>query len=318
MGKTVLVIDKNSAVQAITSTALEPLGVNIQGVTDPSNLLNTIRSATPTPSVILASEDMPSFDPCELFIRIRRDKSLSKIKLVLLASGEISNKKESIAKKAGADAVISKPFRSAKLRSIIEDLLREAENEGEDNPSKDNPNKDNPSVALIIPTPPWGATFARLLEHRGLAATSFADTLAATEEAKIKPLRATIVEGKHAGDYSWYNRTLFGDLVILYTSGANDTTVAILPENSRILQSPLSYQKIDLILSELFPESSELYTSEREPLEPVEQAGLAAQLSAHLFELLLSSEALKERRWQELAHNVEEEMIRVCTEFDKT
>jgi twitching motility two-component system response regulator PilG len=306
MGKTVLVIDKNSAVQAITSTALEPLGVHIQGMTDASNLFGTIRSTTP--SVILASEDMPSFDPCELFIRIKRDKSLSKIKLVLLATGEISNKKESIAKKAGADAVISKPFRSAKLRALIEDLLKEADNEVED----------NPGVALIIPTPPWGATFARLLEHRGLAATSFADTLAATTEAKLRPLRATVVESEHAGDYSWYDRTLFGDLIVLSTLGANETTITILPENSRILQSPLSYQKIDLILSELFPESSELYTSEREPLEPVEQAGLAAQLSAHLFELLLSSEALKERRWQELAHNVEEEMIRVCTELDKT
>jgi len=85
MDNTIIVIDPNTAVRAITAAALSQLGADIQALEDGSKALADIRLLKP--QIVLCSDDITGENPFSLCQEIKEDPLLQGTKFVLLASG---------------------------------------------------------------------------------------------------------------------------------------------------------------------------------------------------------------------------------------
>ena len=298
MKKTVLLIDTNSAVQAITSLALNRIGVTVEQLTDPSAAGARIRDLRP--HLVLCASDMKGLDAYELCRQLKSDKALRRIPFVLLAGGEQG---EDAGDQAIVDATIFKPFKSEQLRQTVQNLLTSTAQELDE----------SDSVAIFIED---GLTRG-LIEHYISKHSTDMSVFHSVEEfkkiAEKTHFPLTIIDWDGKTPLDWFESDKMGTLIIVsYDEKVKDHED--LPLDLRVIVRPLSIEKLDRGLQNFLPEPPPDVDGDTPPLEVNEQALLAAKISVAVYQRLLTQDALKNRSWDEASTAVGAEALRVCLE----
>ncbi len=116
-GATVLVADDNEVAQRLCRRVLEKAGYNVLIAADGIEAVDI--ALAQIPSVILMDVAMPGLDGLEAMRRIKAEKPGMAI-VIASAHSMLSDRERFLA--AGADDVLSKPFRLADLVGVVEKL----------------------------------------------------------------------------------------------------------------------------------------------------------------------------------------------------
>ncbi len=300
MKKTVLLIDSNLAVQAITSLALNRIGISVEQLTDPSAAASRVRELRP--QLILCATDMKGVDAYELCREMKHDKNLQKIPFVVLAGGEQG--KDATLEKL-VDATIYKPFKSDQLRQVVQRLLSDTEEELQE----------SDTVAVLLQDKLCRAIVERYLVKNEREFVVFKSVEELQTAAKKRSFALTVVDLSAKQEVKWFDSKLMGPLVII-TYDARGSERTDLPQEARIVIRPLSLPKMREVFSNFFPDRMRAADAEEEPLEKAEQAVLAAKISVAVYQRLLNQDALKNRSWEEASAAVGAEALRICLEQD--
>ncbi len=298
MKKTILLIDTNSAVQAITSLALNRIGVNVEQLTDPSAAIARVRDLRP--HMVLCASDMKGIDALELCREMKSDKALRRIPFVLLAGGEQG---ADIADDKVVDALLYKPFKSEQLRHTVQNLLTSTAQELDE----------SDHVAIYI-----NNTLTREITHhfvskRNTEVSVFETAEALVAHAEKTPVPLTVIEWDGKSKLDWFDPNTMGTLIVLtYDEKVKDSKE--LPLDIRVIVRPLSQAKLERGFESFLPEEIVDTDIDIPPLESNEQALLAAKISVAVYQRLLNQDALKNRSWDEACAAVGAEALRVCLE----
>jgi CheY-like chemotaxis protein len=301
MKKTVLLIDTNSAVQAITSLALNRIGVNVEQVTDASAAAARIRDLRP--HLVLCATDMKGLDAYELCADLKADKTLRRIPFVVLEGGEDAATE---AQTQSVDAVISKPFKSEQLRATVQELLAQSSQEL----------NETDTVALVIENSLARAIVRRFITHHATEVAIFASVAEYVDACKKEHYPLTVIDWNGKSSLSWFNHEKMGTLVVVsYDERTKDH--AELPPDVRIILRPLSFVKLEKGFHGFLQPPPDAGDEDLPPLESSEQALLAAKISVAVFQRLLVQDALRNRSWEEASAAVGAEALRVCLELEE-
>jgi CheY-like chemotaxis protein len=116
-GFTVLVADDNDVAQRLCKRVLEKAGYSVLLAGDGLQAVDVALGAHP--SMILMDVAMPGIDGLEAMKRIKAQKP--EMAIVIASAHSMASDRERFLA-AGADAVLSKPFRLADLVAIVEKL----------------------------------------------------------------------------------------------------------------------------------------------------------------------------------------------------
>ena len=117
--RTVLVADDNEVAQRLCRRVLEKAGFNVLVAGDGLEAVDL--ALTNTPSVVLMDVAMPHIDGLEAMRRIKAE--LPTLPIIIASAHSMASDRERFLA-AGADGVLSKPFRLAELVEAVEKLAR--------------------------------------------------------------------------------------------------------------------------------------------------------------------------------------------------
>lgn len=115
--QTVLVADDNEVAQRLCRRVLEKAGYNVLIAGDGLEAVEVALAQSPV--VVLMDVAMPGVDGLEAMRRIKADKP--KLPIVIASAHSMASDRERFLA-AGADDVLSKPFRLAELVEVVERL----------------------------------------------------------------------------------------------------------------------------------------------------------------------------------------------------
>ncbi len=282
MPRIVLVIDNNSAVQAIAALALNETDCHVESVSDGASAMSKIRELQP--DVVLCSRDIPHVDPFKLCTDAKRFKSA--LAFVLLSPTENMQETQERARSAHCDEVLFKPFKSNRLRETVVRLFEHPPAIEQATPQKGGgkeniANTELPGVALHIGDPLRRSALQRIVRTLGFsvaddvhpaAGVIFFDRLSAAD-ATNKALRFVLGQPDSSN-----------------TGADADAWIPL----------PLTEQNILAALRSHFP-SLKIPGKPRPALSSEQVARLAAQISSSLFMQLLDSPAVRRRDWDQVA-----------------
>lgn len=298
MKKTVLLIDTNSAVQAITSLALSRIGVHVEQLTDPSAAIARVRDVRP--HLVLCASDMRGLEAMELCREMKNDKSLRRIPFVLLAGGEQG---ADVADEKLVDAIIFKPFKSEQLRQTVQNLLTSTAQELDE----------SEKVALFIEDGLTRKVVEHFINKHSTDVTIFHSAEEFVKLAEKRPFPLSVIDWEGKSKLDWFNPDTMGTLIVVtYDEKVKDSKE--LPLDMRVIVRPLSQAKLERGFQNFLPEPPPDLDEDIPPLEINEQALLAAKISVAVYQRLLMQDALKNRSWDEACAAVGAEALRVCLE----
>ena len=183
-----LLADDSPTIQKVISLTFGDEGVEVVAVGDGESALRALADEPP-PDVLLADVVMPGPDGYELCERVKRDRRLAHVPVVLLV-GAFEPFNEAEARRVGADTVLTKPFQSirdlvSKVGSLFGGGERREEGEAERAPEE----RAAPAEAF---TPEGGRDDASFGAGGRVAdpASSFADLGADDELIEARPADA--------------------------------------------------------------------------------------------------------------------------------
>jgi CheY-like chemotaxis protein len=116
----VLVIDDEASVRVALRLSLEHLGLHVE---EAENGREGLRKAHERiPALIVCDLDMPVMDGFETLKRIRTDKALHEVP-VIIVSGMLTGDSERRVMNLGANAVLPKPFPLDELEAFVRHFL---------------------------------------------------------------------------------------------------------------------------------------------------------------------------------------------------
>ncbi|MBL6448595.1 response regulator [Fulvivirga sp. 29W222] len=116
--KTVLVVDDFASIRKAIVDTLKRHGFNTVEATDGKDALDTLRSSEATIDLVLSDYNMPVMNGFQLLQAVKSDDELKHYPVVLLTS-EKANDKKMMAKKAGLDAWVEKPYKIDNLINLL-------------------------------------------------------------------------------------------------------------------------------------------------------------------------------------------------------
>ena len=116
----ILVVEDEESLLKLESILFTSKGYAVSGVTDGQSALAEIRNNRP--DLVVLDIMLPGVDGYEVCRTIKEDPDTSAIPVVMLTAKKSSRDLER-GRLAGADAYITKPFKSAKVLEVIEGLL---------------------------------------------------------------------------------------------------------------------------------------------------------------------------------------------------
>lgn len=119
MKKKILVVDDDAAIVEAIQMMLEMSGYEVITSTDGKILY---RMDHKMPDLVLLDIWMSGVDGRDLSLFLKKNKKTRAIPVIMLSA---NNDAESIAKKAGADGFLSKPFDMQELLDLLERFLKE-------------------------------------------------------------------------------------------------------------------------------------------------------------------------------------------------
>ncbi len=117
----ILIVEDEESLLKLESILLTSRGYHVRGVTDGATALREI-VANP-PDLVLLDIMMPGIDGFEVCRRIKEDPQTRNIPVVMLTAKK-SSMDQARGMQVGADAYITKPFKSVKIIEVIEGLLK--------------------------------------------------------------------------------------------------------------------------------------------------------------------------------------------------
>ena len=118
----VLIVEDEESLLKLESILLVSKGYKVSGVADGNAALREI--ASDRPDVVILDVMLPGMDGFEICRRIRSDAATRSIVVIMLTAKKNSQDMER-GVEAGADAYMTKPFKSAQLIATIERFLLE-------------------------------------------------------------------------------------------------------------------------------------------------------------------------------------------------
>lgn len=117
----ILIVEDEESLLKLESILLTSRGYHVRGVTDGVAALKEI--AENRPDLVLLDIMMPGIDGFEVCRRIKEDPLTSSIPVVMLTAKK-SSMDQARGVQVGADAYITKPFKSVKIIDVIDGLLK--------------------------------------------------------------------------------------------------------------------------------------------------------------------------------------------------
>lgn len=116
----ILIVEDEESLLKLESILLTSRGYKVRGVSDGAAALKDI--AENRPDLVLLDIMMPGIDGFEVCRRIKEDPFTSSIPVIMLTAKK-SSADQARGAQVGADAYITKPFKSIKIIEVIEGLL---------------------------------------------------------------------------------------------------------------------------------------------------------------------------------------------------
>lgn len=117
----ILIVEDEESLLKLESILLTSRGYQVRGVTDGVAALKEISENRP--DLVLLDIMMPGIDGFEVCRRIKEDPSTRGIPVVMLTAKK-SSMDQARGAQVGADAYITKPFKSVKIMEVIDGLLK--------------------------------------------------------------------------------------------------------------------------------------------------------------------------------------------------
>jgi len=117
----ILIVEDEESLLKLESILLATRGYLVKGVTDGLSALKEVE--TDRPDLVLLDIMMPGIDGFEVCRRIKENSLTRDIPIVMLTAKK-SSADQSRGLAVGADAYITKPFKSGKIVETIEGLLK--------------------------------------------------------------------------------------------------------------------------------------------------------------------------------------------------
>jgi len=117
----ILIVEDEESLLKLESILLTSRGYQVRGVTDGVAALKEISENRP--DLVLLDIMMPGIDGFEVCRRIKEDPSTRDIPVVMLTAKK-SSMDQARGAQVGADAYITKPFKSVKIMEVIDGLLK--------------------------------------------------------------------------------------------------------------------------------------------------------------------------------------------------
>lgn len=116
----ILVVEDEESLLKLESILLSSKGYNVTGVMDGKSALEEVMAHRP--DLVILDIMLPEIDGFEVCRRIKENPATSTIPVVMLTAKKNS---QDVARgtEVGADAYLTKPFKSAKVIEVIENLL---------------------------------------------------------------------------------------------------------------------------------------------------------------------------------------------------
>ena len=122
--KTAMVIDDSLSVRRVTTNLLRSFGWDVIDAKDGVEALEKLAVADTPPDVFLCDMEMPRMDGLELVSRIRSQEEFRTTPVVMVTS-RAGEKHRKLAREAGADEHVVKPFNDDNLMNLIEQMVTE-------------------------------------------------------------------------------------------------------------------------------------------------------------------------------------------------
>lgn len=116
----ILVVEDEESLLKLESILLTSKGYLVTGVMDGRAALEEIK--TNRPDLVILDIMLPEIDGFEVCRRIKENNETKSIPVVMLTAKK-SNQDVERGRQVGADAYITKPFRSARVMEVIEGLI---------------------------------------------------------------------------------------------------------------------------------------------------------------------------------------------------
>jgi DNA-binding response OmpR family regulator len=116
----ILVVEDEESLLKLESILLSSKGYNVTGVMDGKSALEEVMAHRP--DLVILDIMLPEIDGFEVCRRIKENPATSAIPVVMLTAKKNS---QDVARgtEVGANAYLTKPFKSAKVIEVIEELL---------------------------------------------------------------------------------------------------------------------------------------------------------------------------------------------------
>ena len=117
----ILIVEDEVSLLKLESILLTTRGYKVSAVTDGLKALEEIKNDIP--DLVLLDIMIPGIDGFEVCRRIKADPETASLPVVMLTAKK-SSADQARGVEAGADAYMTKPFKSGKIIEVVEELLR--------------------------------------------------------------------------------------------------------------------------------------------------------------------------------------------------
>ncbi len=119
-GSRILVVEDEESLLKLESILLSSKGYSVTGVMDGRSALEEVR--TNKPDLVILDIMLPEIDGFEVCRQIKEDPAVSHIPVLLLTAKK-NTQDMARGREVGCDAYITKPFKSAKVLDMVQELL---------------------------------------------------------------------------------------------------------------------------------------------------------------------------------------------------
>ncbi len=116
----ILVVEDEESLLKLESILLSSKGYSVTGVMDGRSALEEVRANKP--DLVILDIMLPEIDGFEVCRQIKEDPSLRHIPVLMLTAKKTSQDMAR-GEQVGCDAYITKPFKSAKVLDMVQELL---------------------------------------------------------------------------------------------------------------------------------------------------------------------------------------------------
>lgn len=294
----VLVIDSNSAVQAITALALNQTDCRVEPLTDGTIARQKVKELNP--AVILCARDISGLDPFELCRTCKQENE--QLAFILLAPSGGAKVTAENAAASGCDEVIYKPFKSNRLREVVQNLLL-----------RQKPASHQQKISFLdIAHPLRSRIIKRYLERCGYQVMELKSPR--LDDVKDSA-RFTISDQEISTLLKTFTKERLGKCITLQATGSRQS----LPSNLEALHVPITEIELKALFGEVLRRQSKESRAGEEKTTPSAPSGVfhpnaarnAAKLCAALFEHLLTSQDFESASLEEKANFIRNEVLRL-------